>query len=97
MISLSKIYVLYYHYHIFYNKEISSSFSITESVSSPETMKNGVMTEALPVIDLKKKSKLGNLLESLRVRSEKFPSFSRKKHAYKIHRKYIDSQPVKEK
>ena len=55
------------------------------------------MTEALPVIDLKKKSKLGNLLESLRVRSEKFPSFSRKKHAYKIHRKYIDSQPVKEK
>ena len=54
------------------------------------------MTEALPIIDLKKKSKLGNLIESLRVRSEKIPSFSRK-HAYKIHRKYIDSQPVKEK
>ena len=54
------------------------------------------MTEVLPVIDLKKKSRFGNLLESLRVRSEKIPSFSRR-HSYKIHRKYIDSQPVKEK
>ena len=90
------LYFLCYHYHIFYNIEIPLLFSITESVSSPEAMKNGAMTEALPVIDLKKKSKLGNLIESLRVRSEKIPSFSRK-HAYKIRRKYIDAQPVKQK
>ena len=52
--------------------------------------------EDLPVIDLEKKSKYGNLLESLRVRSESLPRFSRK-HTYKIKRKYIDTMPIGEK
>ena len=59
--------------------------------------KHDVSNEKLPVIDLERKSKFGNLLDSLRVRSEGLPSYSRK-HAYKIRRKnLIGAQPVKEK
>ena len=52
--------------------------------------------EDLPIIDLEKKSRFGNLLESLRARSESLPRFSRK-HTYKIKRRYIDAMPDGEK
>ena len=70
--------------------------STTESNLNPEGGSHDVSNDKLQVIDLERKSKFGNLLDSLRVRSEGLPYYSRK-HAYKIRRKnLIDAQPVKE-
>ena len=62
---------------------------ISKTVSNEISPKSN----GLPIIDLQKKSKYGDLLDSVRVRSEYVPLFNRK-HTYKVRHKLMDVLPI---
>ena len=67
--------------------------AIIQPVLKVKAVQNGPPSKAIPIIDLQKKSKFGSLLESLRVRSENVPRFSRMNN-YQVRHKYMDVLPV---
>ena len=79
----------------FVNKQIKGHFGIKNdsirAYKTNQTPTSGSNYE-FPIIDLKRKSKFGNLLESLRVRAKSNPQLAYKRK-YNVKHELIDTLP----
>ena len=76
-----------------HSKGTIAPFSSATIQPISKAVPNEIQSNGLPIIDLQKKSKYGDLLDSVRVRSEYVPLFNRK-HTYKVRHKYMDVLPI---
>ena len=76
----------------FVNKQIKGQLGKKHDSFIPNKTKQTHTNHEFPIIDLKGKSKFGNLLESLRVRAKTNPQLTYKRHNTVQH-KLIDTLP----